>query len=104
MCKFPIVVNRTTKTITVSRSFQIAAGNIGSAEYQEYLKMKEQYPNFQIEVSHKSRKKPEGIFGDLSYDGMKSFIKGQETDEKSREAVLKELEDMRNLYKGQRGA
>lgn len=43
MSKSTIRIDRTKETIAVSRAFQIAAGNIGSAEYQEFLRMKEQY-------------------------------------------------------------
>ena len=39
MSKTAITIDRTKETITVSRTFQIAAGNIGSAEHQEYLRM-----------------------------------------------------------------
>lgn len=101
---FAPVINRVKETITVSRAFQIAAGNIGSAEHQEYLRMTEQYPGFRIEVHQKSRKKAEGIFGDLTYDGMKDFIKGYEETDDDCAAAIKELDDMRALYKGQRGA
>ena len=104
MSKSTIRIDRTKETIAVSRAFQIAAGNIGSAEYQEFLRMKEQYPGFQIIVEQKSRKKADGIFGDLTYEGMMSFIKGYETTKEGYEAALTELNDMRCLYKGQRGA
>ena len=100
---FAPIINRTTQTIAVSRAFQIAAGNIGSAEHQEYLRMKEQYPGYRIEVHQKRRKKAEGIFGDLTYDGMKDFIKGYEETDDDCAAAIKELDDMRALYKGQRG-
>lgn len=104
MSKSTIRIDRTKETIAVSRTFQIAAGNIGSAEYQEFLRMREQYPGFQIIVQQKSRKKADGIFGDLTYEGMMSFIKGYETTKEGYEAALAELNDMRCLYKGQRGA
>ena len=67
MRKFAPTINRIEQTITVSRAFQIAAGNVNSAEYQEYLRMKEQYPDFTIIVHQKSRKKADDIFGKLTY-------------------------------------
>ena len=102
--KTKAIINRTNKTITVSHSFLVAAGNIHSAEYQEYVKMKETYPNFTFTVQQKSRGKSDSIFGDLSYQGMSSFIQGYERSEESIKAALKELEDLRALYAGSRGA
>lgn len=104
MSKTAITIDRTKETITLSRSFQIAAGNIASDEYREYLRLKEQYPGFSIIVQQKQRKKAEGIFSDLSYEGMKEFIEGYEATKADYEAAVAELDDLRDLYKGQRGA
>lgn len=104
MRKFAPTINRIEQTITISRAFQIAAGNINSAEYQEYLRMKEQYPDFTIIVHQKSRKKADDIFGDLTYEGMKNFIRGYEATQEAYDDAIAELEDLRALYKGQRGA
>lgn len=104
MSKTAIRIDRAKETITISRSFQIAAGNITSAEYQEFLRLKEQYPGYRITAQQKSRKKADGIFGDLTYDGMTSFIKGHEATEEAYREALAELNDLRLLYKGQRGA
>ena len=68
MSKTAITIDRTKETITLTRSFQIAAGNIASAEYREYLRLKEQYPNFSIIVQQKQRKKADDIFGKLTYE------------------------------------
>ena len=104
MSKTAIRIDRAKETITVSRSFQIAAGNIASAEYQEFLRLKEQYPGYRIAVQQKNRHKTNDIFGDLSYEGMTSFIKGHEKTEAAYKDALAELNDLRILYKGQRGA
>ena len=104
MSKTAITIDRTKETITLSRSFQIAAGNIASDEYREYLRLKEQYPDFTIIVHQKSRKKADDIFGDLTYEGMKDFIRGYEATQEAYDAAIEELEDLRSLYKGQRGA
>lgn len=104
MSKTAITIDRTKETITVSRAFQIAAGNIGSVEHQEYLRMKEQYPGYRIEVRQKSGRKADTLFGKLTYEGMKDFIKGHEATEDDYNAAIKELDDVRALYKGQRGA
>ena len=104
MSKTAITIDRTKETITLTRSFQIAAGNIASAEYREYLRLKEQYPNFSIIVQQKQRKKADDIFGKLTYEGMKDFIKGYEATKDNYDAAIKELDDIRTLYKGQRGA
>ena len=66
MSKTAITIDRAKETITVSRAFQIAAGNIGSAEHQEYLRMKEQYPGYRIEVRQKSGKKGTSFFSWVS--------------------------------------
>ena len=104
MSKTAITIDRTKETITVSRAFQIAAGNIASAEHEEFLRLKEQYPNYRIIVQEKSSRKADGIFGDLTYEGMMAFIKGQEETEEAYKAALAELNDLRLFYKGQRGA
>lgn len=66
--------------------------------------MKEQYPDFTIIVHQKSRKKADDIFGDLTYEGMKNFIRGYEATQEAYDDAIAELEDLRALYKGQRGA
>ena len=104
MRKFAPTINRIEQTITISRAFQIAAGNVNSAEYQEYLRMKEQYPDFTIIVHQKERKEADTIFGKLTYEGMKDFIRGYEATQEAYDAAIEELEDLRSLYKGQRGA
>ena len=104
MRKFAPTINRIEQTITISRAFQIAAGNINSAEYQEYLRMKEQYPDFTIIVHQKERKEADAIFGKLTYEGMKNFIYSYEATQEAYDDAIAELEDLRSLYKGQRGA
>lgn len=104
MRKFAPTINRIEQTITISRAFQIAAGNINSAEYQEYLRMKEQYPDFTIIVHQKERKEADAIFGKLTYEGMKNFIRSYEATQEAYDDAIAELEDLRSLYKGQRGA
>ena len=52
-----IHIERSKKTITVSRSFLVAAGNISSPEYKEFLELRAKYPRFTIEVPAKRTRK-----------------------------------------------
>ena len=104
MSKFQARINHLEKTITITRAFQVAASNISSEQYQEYLKLREQYSGFTIQVEEQKHKKNDDLYGKLTYENMKSFIEGQEENIEARTAVLKEMEDVRNLCKGQRGS
>ena len=104
MSTMKVIVSRDAKTLTVPHSFLIAAGNILSQEYKQYLQLKESYPGFTIVEQAKAPKKNNSILGDLTYANMEAFINGHEKDVASRKAVLEELNKVRALYKGSRGA
>lgn len=99
-----IKIDRQKNTVTVPVSFLTAAGNIHSAEYQEYLKLKATYPNFTIVTKRNERAKNNGILGEMTYKSMSDFIKGFEPTQEAYKKALREMDDLRAFYKGQRGA
>lgn len=99
-----IRIDRSQKTITVSRSFLVAAGNISSPEYKEFLELRAKYPDFTIEAQEKGTRKSNCVLGKLTYADMTEFIKGHEPDTESSNKAMNEMNDLRALYKGQRGA
>ena len=41
-----IRIDRSQQTLSLSRSFLVAAGNISSPEYKEFLELRAKYPDF----------------------------------------------------------
>lgn len=99
-----IRIDRSQKTLTLSRSFLVAAGNISSPEYKEFLELRAKYPDFTIEAQEKGTRKSNCVLGKLTYADMAEFIKGHEPDQDSCGKAMDEMNDLRALYKGQRGA
>lgn len=99
-----IHIDRSHQVLTLSRSFLIAAGNISSPEYKEFLELRAKYPGFTIEVPAKAARKSNCVLGKLTYADMAEFIKGHEPDTESSNKAMNEMNDLRALYKGQRGA
>lgn len=99
-----IHIDRSQQTLTLSRSFLVAAGNISSPEYKEFLELRAKYPRFTIEVPAKRTRKSNCVLGKLTYADMTEFIKGHEPDTENCGKAMNEMNDLRALYKGQRGA
>ena len=58
-----IRIDRSQQTLTVSRSFLVAAGNIASPEYKEFLELRAKYPGFTIEAPAKAARKSNCVLG-----------------------------------------
>ena len=99
-----IRIDRSQQTLTFSRSFLVAAGNISSPEYKEFLELRAKYPRFTIEAPAKAARKSNCVLGKLTYADMAEFIKGHEPDPENCGKAMNEMNDLRALYKGQRGS
>ena len=71
-------INRSNRTIEVTKSFEKAASRFGTDEYQAMQQVRKDYPNFAIVVKT-VRTKAERFKG-LTYDFMEKYIKAHNAD------------------------
>ena len=71
-------INRTARTIEVTKSFDKAASRFGTLEYEALQKVRKDYPDFTIVV--KSTRTKADHFKGLTYDFMEKYIKAHNTD------------------------
>lgn len=101
---FTAKIDRVNKSITVSRNDLIAAGQFGTPEFEQMMKMRTEFPGYAI-VEHKiKRNDDKQTYGKLTYDVMEGFIESHETDDQKRVAMLKEYETIKKISKTQRAA
>ena len=101
---FAAKIDRVNKTITVSRNDLIAAGQFGTPEFEQMMRMRTEFPGYAI-VEHKiKRNDDKQTYGKLTYDVMEGFIESHETDAQKRVVMLKEYETIKRISKTQRAA
>ena len=100
----PILIDRDTQTITVTKQFLIAAGCFGSPEFNTYTELLERYPGFTITHQKKKNTSSSTATGNLTYEKIEEFIASYEKDKANREATLKEYETLKRFLKGRKGA
>ena len=100
----PILIDRDTQTITVTKQFLIAAGCFGSPEFNTYTELLERYPGFTITHQKKKNTSSNTATGNLTYEKIEEFIASYEKDEANREATLKEYKTLKRFLKGRKGA
>ena len=84
------VLDRNTKTITVTREFLIRAGQFGSAEFNILLDMQKSNPGFTVAEQKCKRNPDKVVHAALTYDKMVDFMKGHHKDENELKAALSE--------------
>ena len=84
-----IRVNRTTRTIEVSKSFDKAASRFGTREYEAMQQVRKDYPSFTIVV--KTVRTKADHFKGLTYDFMEKYIASHDDADKR----LAEFNDLR---------
>ena len=97
-------IDRNTKTIIVYRDFLVAAGEYGSAAFELKMELAAKYPGFDFIQYKPNRTKTDEVYDNPSYKDMESFIKGYETTDAGYNEAMAELNDLRALLKGKRGA
>jgi len=97
-------IDRTAKTITVYKAFLIASGEYGSIAYQLRMELAARYPGFDFIQYKPNRTKTDEVYDNPTYSQMEKFIKGYEATEKGAAEVMAELNDLRMLLKGRKGA
>lgn len=97
-------IDRTAKTITVYKAFLIASGEYGSAAYQLRMELAARYPGFDFIQYKPNRTKTDEVYDNPTYSQMEKFIKGYEATENGAAEVMAELNDLRMLLKGRKGA
>ena len=83
-------INRSNRTIEVTKSFEKAASHFGTDEYQAMQQVRKDYPNFAIVVKT-VRTKAERFKG-LTYDFMEKYIASHDDEVGS---LMKEFNDLR---------
>lgn len=97
-------IDRIAKTITVYKAFLIASGEYGSTAYQLRMELAARYPGFDFIQYKPNRTKTDEVYDNPTYSQMEKFIKGYEATEKGAAEVMAELNDLRILLKGRKGA
>ena len=97
-------IDRIAKTITVYKAFLIASGEYGSIAYQLRMELSTRYPGFDFIQYKPNRTKTDEVYDNPTYSQMEKFIKGYEATEKGAAEVMAELNDLRMLLKGRKGA
>ena len=97
-------IERSTKTIIVTKQFLIAASQFGTPEFNLYMELTREYPNFTFAEYKITRNPDKQVYGKLTYEVMEEFIKGYEINEATREAVLKEYEIVKKISLTQKAA
>ena len=97
-------IDRAAKTITVYRDFLVAAGEYGSAAFELKMELLAKYPGFDFIQYKPNRAKTDEVYDSPDYKQMESFIKGYEPTTESYNEAMAELNDLRALLKGKKGA
>lgn len=97
-------IDRIAKTITVYKAFLIASGEYGSTAYQLRMELSTRYPGFDFIQYKPNRTKTDEVYDNPTYSQMEKFIKGYEATEKGEAEAMAELNDLRMLLKGRKGA
>lgn len=95
-------IDYTENTIVVTKNFLKRAGVIGSEEYTELVKVRKDFPDFEIVQREINKKEGKKTYGKLSYKVMEEFIKStEEKDEVT--SVLSEFRRVQQLSKVKSG-
>ena len=97
-------IDRTAKTITVYRDFLVASGEYGSPAFEMKMELLAKYPGFDFIQYKPNRAKTDEVYDSPDYKQMESFIKGYEPTTECYNEAMAELNDLRALLKGKKGA
>lgn len=90
-------IDRTTKTIIVTKQFLINASQIGTPEFDLYLELMEKHPGFTFKEYKITRNPDKTVYGKLTYEVMENFIINRETNEDIRKVILDEFKIVRKI-------
>ena len=82
-------VNRSNRTIEVTKTFDKAASRFGSREYEAMQQVRKDYPNFTVVV--KSIRNKADHYKGLTYDFMEKYIKAHDDGDGSKLAEFNDL-------------
>ena len=82
-------INRTNRTIEVTKAFDKAASRFGTREYEALQQVRKDYPDFAIVV--KTVRTKADHFKGLTYDFMEKYIASHDDDAKSRMKAFNDL-------------
>lgn len=99
-----VKIIREEKTVYVAKNYLISASQFGTPEFYELMKIKNDFPGFEIKELKIKRNPGKQTYGNLTYENMKTFIENYETDEQQRAAVLNEYEAIQVIAKTQKAA
>lgn len=99
-----MIIDKASKTLTVTKDFMMKAGQFGTPEFEKALEAKQNFPGFTLVVRTIKRNSEKWTYGKLTYDRMEDFIQNHEKDVETREAKLKEFELVKAWAKTQKAA
>ena len=102
--KNEMIIDKASKTLTVTKDFMMKAGQFGTPEFEKALEAKQNFPDFTLVVRTIKRNSEKWTYGKLTYDRMEDFIQNHEKDVETREAKLKEFELVKAWAKTQKAA
>ncbi len=102
--KNEMIIDKASKTLTVTKDFMMKAGQFGTPEFEKALEAKQNFPGFTLVVRTIKRNSEKWTYGKLTYDRMEDFIQNHEKDVETREAKLKEFELVKAWAKTQKAA
>ena len=98
-----VEINHSTKTVTLTKKFLLAANRIGTPEFNEMMTLRTQFSDYTFEEREIKKNPNKQTYGNLTYAAMKDFIKGKETKERA-EIILKELDTVIDLSQAQKAS
>ena len=96
-------IDRTKKTITVSKEFLLHAGQYATPEFNILREMQKNHPGYEIVLHKIARNAAKKTYGDLTYESMVDFIKGHIIDPEAQKRALDEYNIIRQVSKTMRG-
>lgn len=98
------IIDRTKKTITVTKEFLIRAGQFGTQEFNILWEMQKNHPGYAVQEHKIARNPNKKTYGNLTYENMHDFIAGYFEDETNRKAALEEYEIIKKTAKVMNGS
>ena len=90
-----ITVCFASRTLEMTKTFATAASKFGSAEYQELMQARRDFPGFEVViVTRKASKSKKPSYKGLTYSYMEKYIKAHDDAEKS---IMAEYEMLRGI-------
>lgn len=96
------IIDRTKKTITVTKEFMILAGQFDTQEFEILNELQQNHPGYEVQIYTIARNPNKRDYGELTYNNMRKYIEGTEAPAALDDA-LAEFETVQKVAKTMRG-